>query len=79
MDPLLTLDCQAILPDRFGLVLAAAARTRTLREGDRPRLEDAPDSNYETAFREIAAGVFTAQELRPFLPARAPHRLMKAN
>lgn len=77
MNPLRVLDCQRVLPDRFGLVLAAAARTRALREGAPPQLDDAPDSETETALCEIAAGLFSLEELSAFLPPAAPKRLAK--
>ncbi|WP_084637927.1 DNA-directed RNA polymerase subunit omega [Paracoccus sp. J55] len=79
MNPLLPVDCQAAMPDRFGLVLAAAARTRALREGAAPRLGDASNSATETALAEIAAGAFAPEELSPFLPPSEPRRLAKPN
>lgn len=79
MNPLVALDCQAAMPDRFGLVLAAAARTRALCEGAPPRLDDVPDSAVDTALSEIAAGAFALEELSPFLPPPEPRRLAKPN
>ncbi len=38
MDPHVIFDCEKALPNRFVLVLAAAARTRALNRGAEPRL-----------------------------------------
>ena len=71
MDPHVVFDCQKVLPNRFALTLAAAARSRALGRGAEPRLNmgDAGVSNL--ALHEIAAGVFTRSELAPFLPGEA--------
>jgi len=38
MDPNIVFDCEKVLPNRFGLALAAAARIRALNRGSEPRL-----------------------------------------
>ncbi|WP_432349881.1 DNA-directed RNA polymerase subunit omega (plasmid) [Shinella yambaruensis] len=68
MDPCLVFDCQKVLPNRYALTLAAAARTRALARGAAPRLDAGNDGMGDLALREIAAGAFTRQELSPFLP-----------
>ena len=67
MDPHVVFDCQKVLPNRFELTLAAAARSRALGQGAEPRLDGANVSVAELALQEIAAGVFTRKELAPFL------------
>lgn len=68
MDPHVIFDCQKVLPNRFALTLAAAARSRALARGAEPRL-DAPDRSVsELALHEIAASAFSEHELAPFLP-----------
>jgi DNA-directed RNA polymerase subunit omega len=68
MDPHVVFDCQKVLPNKFALSLAAAARCRALRRGVEPKLEMENDSLCELALHEIAAGVFARHELAPFLP-----------
>ncbi|WP_440802038.1 DNA-directed RNA polymerase subunit omega [Paracoccus sp. 22332] len=79
MDPFVALECQAVMPDRFGLVLAAAARARSLREDARAGLDDVDENAVDTALRDIALGVLGPDELRPFLPPSQPLRLAKHN
>ena len=67
MDPLIVFDCAIVLPNRFALALAAAARSRALNRGAEPRFYGAATSSSERALHEIAAGAFTDRELRPFL------------
>lgn len=67
MDPHVVFDCQKALPNRFALTLAAAARTRALGRGAEPRLDADNGSVTDLALHEIAAGVFTRNELAPFL------------
>ena len=67
MDPHIIFDCQKVLPNRFALTLAAAARSRALARGAEPRLDAADYSVNELALHEIAAGAFTRDELAPFL------------
>ena len=74
MDPLLTVECERFVPDRFALVLAAASRTRALGRGAEPRVPAVTAPSYELAFREIAAGAFCAREIDELLlaPWQAP-------
>ncbi len=73
MDPLIVFDCQNIVPNRFALALAAAARTRALNHGDQPRVEVWSRSNIDVALSEIAAGAFAPEEIERYLPvARRP-------
>jgi DNA-directed RNA polymerase subunit omega len=69
MDPHVVFDCQKVLPNRFALTLAAAARSRALGSGAEPRLHSDHAGASDLALHEIAAGMFTRKELAPFLPA----------
>ena len=72
MDPHVVFDCQRVLPNRFALTLAAAARKRALNRGAEPRL--APWSgagNGDVALCELAAGAFSPEELSTALGPRA--------
>ncbi|MER9444512.1 DNA-directed RNA polymerase subunit omega [Mesorhizobium sp. M0340] len=40
MDPLIVLDCENTVPNRFALAVAAAGRARALSRGSEPRLSD---------------------------------------
>ena len=76
MDPLVVFDCQKQVPNRFGLALAAAARTRALRNGAPVQVQAPELYSTELALREIAAGVFTPRELGVFIPGSSmPHLL----
>jgi DNA-directed RNA polymerase subunit omega len=67
MDPLVVFDCQQVVPNRFALTLAAAARSRALLCGARPRLTRSGGKATEVALQEIAGHAFSRQELAPFL------------
>lgn len=67
MDPFVVFDCQQIVPNRFALTLAAAARSRALLCGARPRLTRSGGKATEVALQEIAGHAFSRQELAPFL------------
>jgi DNA-directed RNA polymerase subunit omega len=67
MDPYVVFDCESVLPNRFALALAAAARRRALASGAQPRLDAAAIGKSELALHEIAQGVFTSDELGLFL------------
>ncbi|WP_246590293.1 DNA-directed RNA polymerase subunit omega [Rhizobium lentis] len=67
MDPHVVFDCQNILPNRFALSLAAAARARALTRGAEPRLDPRCASASEVALQEIACGAFAYDEMAPFL------------
>lgn len=68
MDPLVVFDCQKVMPDRFALTLAAAARSRAINRGAEPRIERSGTGPSDLALHEIAAGAFARDELAPFLP-----------
>jgi DNA-directed RNA polymerase subunit omega len=70
MDPLAVFDCQRFVPNRFALVLAAAARGRALRRGVAPRITAATDCAAVIALQEIAAGAVTAEEIDQFLSSQ---------
>ena len=67
MDPHVVFDCQKVVPNRFSLTLAAAARSRALGRGATPRLDLDDADGKEIALHEIASGVFNIDELAPFL------------
>ncbi len=77
MDPHVIFDCQKVLPNRYALTLAAAARCRSLARGAEPRLGPAAAGPTKLALHEIAQGAFTPDELAPYLiePGEAPRRL----
>lgn len=70
MDPFVVFNCQQIVPDRFVLALAAAARSRALLRGAQPRLAGSGKRATEVALQEIAGGAFSRAELAPFLRGR---------
>ena len=72
MDPSVVFDCERVLPNRFAMTLAAAARSRALKRGHPPRLDRPATSTVDLALHEIAAGAFTKEELGPFLPSWEP-------
>jgi DNA-directed RNA polymerase subunit omega len=67
MDPFVVFDCAKVLPNRFALTLAAAARRRALHRGAQPRSDRPAASAGELALHEVAEGAFTPVELRLFL------------
>lgn len=74
MDPHVGFDCHKILPNRFALALAAAARSRALNRGAEPRLDRQGVNASELALLEIASGAFVEDELAPYLfPRRQEH------
>ena len=79
MDPHVVFDCQEIVPNRFALTIAAAARTRALNRGAEPRIDPPNVSIRDLALHEIADGAFS-DELARFLPVSAsPARLMASD
>lgn len=70
MDPHVVFDCEKVLPNRFALTLAVAARGRALNRGAEPRLDRGKASMVDLALQEIAAGLLTRDELAPFLPVQ---------
>jgi DNA-directed RNA polymerase subunit omega len=67
MDPHIVFDCEKVLPNRFDLAVAAAARVRALSRGGEPRIRISDTGRTELALREIAAGAFEPDELAPFM------------
>ena len=63
MDPFVVFDCEKVLRNRFALTVVAAARSRALKTGSDPRLERPTTDIVDLALQEIAAGVFTRDEL----------------
>lgn len=78
MDPFVTIDAQQVLPNRFGLALAGAMRSRALRRGNEPRLALEGMTTQDLALHEIAAGAFTDAELAPFRIGQQPAGLLRA-
>ncbi|MDQ0133740.1 DNA-directed RNA polymerase subunit omega [Neorhizobium galegae] len=78
MDPHVVFDCQEIVPNRFALTIAAAARARALNCGAQPRRDLPHASVSDLALHEIADGAFTRDELAPFLPGLAATTLLPA-
>ncbi len=76
MNPFVVFDCAKVLPNRFALTLAAAARSHALHRGAQPR-SDTPAANAsDLALREIAEGAFTPAELGLFLVGPSGPRLL---
>jgi DNA-directed RNA polymerase subunit omega len=78
MDPHVVFGCQEIVPNRFTLTMAAAARARALNRGAGPRLDLPHASVSDLALHEIARGAFSHDELAPFLPELAATTLPPA-
>ena len=78
MDPLVVFDCQKLVPNRFALALAAAARARALRKGEPVRVQTAGLESTEVALREIASGAFTPNEMGFFFPRNSMPKLLAA-
>ncbi len=76
MDPSVVFDCERVLPNRFALTLAAAARSRALNRGHLSRIARPAASTVDLALHEIAANAFTEEELAPFLPSQDGARLL---
>jgi DNA-directed RNA polymerase subunit omega len=84
VDPFVVFDCEKVLRNRFALTVVAAARSRALKTGSAPRLKRPTTDILDLALQEIAAGVFTRDELDPCqldrdaarsLPSPARHQL----
>lgn len=56
-------DCLDKIPNRFDLVLMAAARAKSIAAGDPPRVLRSNDKNSVVALREIAEIAITEDEL----------------
>jgi DNA-directed RNA polymerase subunit omega len=73
-----TYDCERVIPNRFELVLLAAARAHELWRGAEPRIGSGRDKPTVLALREIAAERVSPEALRRRLigrPAAAPDRI----
>ncbi|AYM66096.1 DNA-directed RNA polymerase subunit omega [Agrobacterium fabrum] len=53
MDPHVVFDCQDVVPNRFALTVAAAARARALSRGAEPRL-DLPSAGAIIRFSDLS-------------------------
>ena len=62
-----TIDCERVIPNRFELVLLAAARARALSRGHTPYVSPDGDKPTVIALREIAAGAVDPTWLRQWL------------
>jgi DNA-directed RNA polymerase subunit omega len=62
-------DCLKKVPSRFSLVLLAAARTKQLFKGSKPRVQ-ADNKEVVLALREIAAGKVTPARALDDRPAK---------
>lgn len=58
-----TIDCERLVPNRFELVLLAAARARALNRGQTPRVSPDRDKPTVIALREIAEGYIDAERV----------------
>lgn len=76
MDPFVVFDCAKVLPNRFALTVAAAARSHALHRDAQPRLDTPAASASDLALREIAEGAFTPAELGLFLKGPSGSRLL---
>lgn len=76
MDPFVVFDCAKVLPNRFALTLAAAARSRALHRGAEPRSDRPAAGAGDLALHEIAEGAFTPAELGSFLEGRSGPQLL---
>ena len=63
-------DCLKKVPSRFGLVLLAAARTKQLFKGSKPRVQ-ADNKEVVLALREIAAGKVTPARVLEDRPTKS--------
>ncbi|MBZ9822835.1 DNA-directed RNA polymerase subunit omega, partial [Mesorhizobium sp. CA4] len=79
MDSLVVFDCAQVIPNRFALTLAAAARSRALHRGAEPRSNRPAASASDLALHEIAEGAFTPAELGLFLEGESAPRLLLAH
>ncbi len=59
-------DCLARVPNRFALVLLAAARTKQLDKGSKPRVKS-ENKEVVVALREVAAGKVSSKRTLPEL------------
>lgn len=62
-----TIDCERVIPNRFELVLLAAARARELSRGHTPRVSPDGDKPTVIALREIGAAAVDPTWLRQWL------------
>ncbi len=78
MDHLIVFDCEKVLPNRFAVALAAAARSRALRRGAPTRSQVSAAGANELALREIAEGAFPPVELVQLLGGESGADLLGA-
>jgi DNA-directed RNA polymerase subunit omega len=64
MSPNTTIDCERVVPNRFELVLLAAARARALNGGETPLVSPDGDMSTVIALREIGTGAVDRAGLR---------------
>tara|TARA_B100000614_G_scaffold259350_1_gene283770 strand:- start:10879 stop:11130 length:252 start_codon:yes stop_codon:yes gene_type:complete len=75
MNPYIVIDAKKVVPDHFGLVLAASARGHALKAGAQPLVDDAECSPAELAMKEIASRAISEDDLTNFLSATKPRQL----
>lgn len=68
MDPFVAIEAQKVLPNRFDLAVAAAARARALFRGATPRVRSETDNAVGIALREISRNALTPTEFAFLLP-----------
>ncbi len=78
MNPLVVCDCATVVPNRFAIVLAAAARSRALNRGAQPRSGARAAGTCELALCEIAEDAFAPEELVELLDASGGQRFLPA-
>lgn len=69
-----TIDCERVVPNRFELVLLAAARARALSRGHTPHVSLDGDKPTVTALREIATGAVDPTWAPPMVAKLAARR-----
>lgn len=73
MGTLYSVDCERFIPNRFHLVLVAAARAREIARGAVPRAEGEGSTGMR-ALREIAAGRIEPDEIQALLTSPGRHQ-----
>jgi DNA-directed RNA polymerase subunit omega len=68
MSPNMIIDCERVVPNRFELVLLAAARARALNRGETPLVSPDADKSTVIALHEIGTGAIDRARLRQRLP-----------
>jgi len=70
MNPLLALECQRAVPNRFDLVHLTAGRAKALGRGETAKVT-AGRTRVETALHEVAENALAGAELARYWPAEA--------